>query len=77
MQRTSTLDDGCASGRLPQTGALAVQEGPAHFEPVADLCITGEVRIHLDRTFTLEELPAALARVGEGRAFGEVVVCPS
>jgi NADPH:quinone reductase-like Zn-dependent oxidoreductase len=56
---------------------IAVKEGLAHFEPVADLCVTGEVRIHIDRTFTLEELPAALARVGEGRALGKVVVCPS
>jgi len=53
-----------------------VKEGPAHFEPVADLCVTGEVRIHIDR-FTIEEHPAALARVGEGRALGKVVVCPS
>jgi NADPH:quinone reductase-like Zn-dependent oxidoreductase len=77
MQRTSTLDDGLSVSAAPQTGALAVKEGPAHFEPVADLCVTGEVRIHIDRTFTLEELPAVLARVGEGRALGKVVVCPS
>jgi NADPH:quinone reductase-like Zn-dependent oxidoreductase len=51
-----------------------VKEGPAQFEPVADLCVTGEVRIHIDATFTLDELPAALARVGEGRALGKVVV---
>jgi hypothetical protein len=36
-----------------------VKEVQAHFEPVADLRVTGEVRIHSDRTFTLEELPAA------------------
>ena len=47
-------------------GVLAVKEGPAHFEPVADLCVTGEIKLHIDRTFTLEELPDALARVGEG-----------
>ena len=35
------------------------------------------VEIHIDRTFTLDELPAALAHVGEGRALGKVVVCPS
>jgi NADPH:quinone reductase-like Zn-dependent oxidoreductase len=39
--------------------------------------VTGDVRIHIDRTFTLEELPAALAHVGEGRALGKVVVRPS
>ena len=66
---------GLLTGR--SIGVLAVKEGPAHFEPVADLCVTGEVRIHIDRTFTLEELPDALARVGEGRALGKVVVSPS
>lgn len=45
-----------------------------HFEPLADLCVRGEVRIYIDRVFTLEEVPAALARVGEGRALGKVVV---
>jgi len=73
------LTVGSVVGRLTgrSIGVLAVKEGPAHFEPVADLCATGEVTIHIDRTFTLEELPAALAYVGEGRALGKVVVCPS
>ena len=60
------------SGR--SIGVLAVKEGPAHFEPVADLCVAGDVSIHIDRTFALDEVPAALARVGEGRALGKVVV---
>jgi hypothetical protein len=72
VQRTSTLEDGLSVSATPQTGALAVKEGPAHSS-----ASTGEVRIHIDRTFTLEELPAALARVGKGRALGKVVVCPS
>jgi len=73
------LTVGWAVGRLTgrSVGVLVVQEGPAHFEPVADLCVTGEVRIHIDRTFPLEEVPAALARVGEGRALGKVVITPS
>ena len=73
------LTVGSVVGRLTgrSIGVLAVKEGPAHFEPVADLCVTGEVRIHIDRTFALEALPAALAHVGEGRALGKVVVCPS
>ena len=73
------LAAGSVVGRLTgrSIGVLAVKQGPAHFEPVADLCVTGEVRIHIDRTFTLEELPAALAHVGEGRALGKVVVSPS
>ncbi|MFG1813483.1 NAD(P)-dependent alcohol dehydrogenase [Kribbella sp. NPDC049174] len=63
---------GRATGR--SIGILAVKEGPTHFEPLADLCATGEVRTHIDRTFRLDEVPAALAHVGEGRALGKVVV---
>ncbi|HVD21766.1 MAG TPA: zinc-binding dehydrogenase, partial [Lapillicoccus sp.] len=58
-------------------GLLVVNEGPAHFEPLAELCVTGDVRVHIDRTFALDEVPAALAHVGEGRALGKVVVVPS
>jgi NADPH:quinone reductase-like Zn-dependent oxidoreductase len=63
------------SGR--SIGVLVVKSGPAHFEPLADLCVADEVRIHIDRTFTLDEVPAALAHVGEGRALGKVVVIPA
>ena len=59
------------SGR--SIGVLAAKEGPAHFESLADLCVAGDVSIHIDRTFALDEVPAALARVGEGRALGKVV----
>jgi NADPH:quinone reductase-like Zn-dependent oxidoreductase len=41
---------------------------------MADLCVSGDIRIHIDRTFGLEEVPQALAHVGEGRALGKVVV---
>jgi NADPH:quinone reductase-like Zn-dependent oxidoreductase len=58
-------------------GVLMVNEGPDHFEPMTQLCITGDVRIHLDRSFTLDQVPAALAYVGEGHARGKVVVVPS
>jgi NADPH:quinone reductase-like Zn-dependent oxidoreductase len=73
------LAAGSVVGRLTgrSIGVLAVKQGPADFEPVADLCVTGEVRIHIDRTFTLEEVPDALAQVGAGRALGKVVVSPS
>lgn len=56
---------------------LAVKEGPAHFAPVAALCAAGDLDIHIDRTFTLDEVPEALAHVGEGRALGKVVVTVS
>jgi NADPH:quinone reductase-like Zn-dependent oxidoreductase len=58
-------------------GVLVVNEGPAHFEPLAELCVTGDVRIHIDRSFALDQVPSALAYVGEGRALGKVVVVPS
>jgi NADPH:quinone reductase-like Zn-dependent oxidoreductase len=35
------------------------------------------VKIHVDRTFALDQVPAALAYVGEGHALGKVVVLPS
>jgi len=73
------LTVGSAVGRLTgrSIAVLAVKQGPAHFSPIADLCITRMIMIHIDRTFTLEELPDALALVGEGRALGKVVVSPA
>lgn len=70
------LTIGALAGRLThrRLGVLAVKEGPTHFQPVADLCVAGDLGIHIDRTFTLDEVPEALAHVGEGRALGKVVV---
>ena len=67
---------GAIIGRLTgrRIGLLVVKPGPAHFQPMADLCISGDIRIHIDRTFGLEGVPEALAHVGEGRALGKVVV---
>ncbi|MEO5610351.1 MAG: NAD(P)-dependent alcohol dehydrogenase [Ornithinibacter sp.] len=55
-------------------GVLAVRPGPESFEPLAALCVAGDVKIHIHRTFTLDEVPAALAEVGEGHALGKVVI---
>jgi NADPH:quinone reductase-like Zn-dependent oxidoreductase len=63
---------GLATGR--SIGVLVVKQGPSHFGPLAELCASGDVRVHIDRTYTLDEVPAALAQVGEGRALGKVVV---
>ncbi|GAA4421845.1 NAD(P)-dependent alcohol dehydrogenase [Georgenia halophila] len=70
------LTIGAAAGALTgrRLGMLAVQEGPDHFQPLADKCVAGEVSIRIDRTFTLDEVPEALAYVGEGNALGKVVV---
>lgn len=67
---------GSIMGRLTgrRLGLLAVKQGPTHFGPLADLCVAGDIDIHIDRTFGLDEVPAALAHVGEGRALGKVVV---
>jgi NADPH:quinone reductase-like Zn-dependent oxidoreductase len=63
---------GLVTGR--SLGVLVVQQGPAHFEPMAARCAAGEVDVHIDRTFGLDDVPAALAYLGGGRARGKVVV---
>jgi NADPH:quinone reductase-like Zn-dependent oxidoreductase len=63
---------GLLTGR--HIGVLAVKEGPAHFEPLAARCVAGEIAIHIDRTYPLDEVAEALARVGDGRALGKVVI---
>ncbi|MGH3366774.1 MAG: NAD(P)-dependent alcohol dehydrogenase [Nocardioidaceae bacterium] len=70
------LTAGWVAGRLTRRsiGVLAVKLGPAHFEPLADLCVSGDVRIHIQRTFALDDVPAAVAHVGGGHALGKVVV---
>ncbi len=72
------LTVGSVLGRVTgrSLGVLVVRPGPAHFGPLAELCVAGDVRIHIDRSVALEDVPAALARVGEGRALGKVVVVP-
>jgi NADPH:quinone reductase-like Zn-dependent oxidoreductase len=70
------LTVGQLAGRLTgrRLGVLVVKEGPASFEPLAARCATGDVDVHIDRTFPLDETAAALAHVGEGRALGKIVV---
>ncbi|MFW0793181.1 NAD(P)-dependent alcohol dehydrogenase [Gordonia sp. CPCC 205515] len=72
------LTAGAVVGRFTgrRIGVLAVKEGPQHFSPLADMCLAGEVAIHIDRTYPLEDTADALALVGEGRALGKVVVAP-
>jgi NADPH:quinone reductase-like Zn-dependent oxidoreductase len=69
---------GAVAGRVThrRLGMLVVKEGPTHFEPLTQLCVAGDVNIHIDRSVGLEEVPEALAHVGEGRALGKVVVTP-
>jgi NADPH:quinone reductase-like Zn-dependent oxidoreductase len=67
---------GALLGRLTgrRIGMLVVKQGPAHFEPLAERCVAGDVQIHIDRRFGLDGVPQALAYVGEGRALGKVVI---
>lgn len=63
---------GLLTGR--RIGLLAVKPGPDHFAPVADLCSSGEVTVRIDRRFTLDEVPEAIAAVGAGQICGKAVV---
>jgi NADPH:quinone reductase-like Zn-dependent oxidoreductase len=76
LLRVATM--GAALGALTgrRLGILVVRPGPTSFGPVAERCVAGDVRIHVDRTYALEEAPQALEAVGEGRALGKVVVTP-
>jgi NADPH:quinone reductase-like Zn-dependent oxidoreductase len=74
----SVLTVGALVGVLSRRriGVLAVKPGPAQFGPLAERCARGEISIRVERTFALDEVPAALAHVGEGSALGKVVVVP-
>jgi NADPH:quinone reductase-like Zn-dependent oxidoreductase len=67
---------GWLAGRLTgrRLGLLAVKEGPAHFGPLADLCAADQVGVRIDRSFGLDDVPEAIAYVGEGHALGKAVV---
>lgn len=65
---------GAVSGR--SLGVLVVREGPEHFAPMVERCLAGDVTVHVERTFALDDVPEALAVVGAGQARGKVVVTP-
>ena len=57
-------------GELTAIGYAGGKERRRQSLPTA----AGDIRISIDRTFELAEVPEALAHVGEGRALGKVVV---
>jgi NADPH:quinone reductase-like Zn-dependent oxidoreductase len=67
---------GWLAGRLTgrRIGMLIVRPGPGHFTPLADLCAAGEIAIHVDRVYPLDDVAEAVRRVGEGDALGKVVI---
>jgi NADPH:quinone reductase-like Zn-dependent oxidoreductase len=77
LVRIVTIGNLAARLTRRRMGMLVVKPGPARFQSMTDLCAVGDVTIHIDRTFGLDDVPAALAHVGEGRALGKVVVTVS
>jgi NADPH:quinone reductase-like Zn-dependent oxidoreductase len=53
---------------------LAVQPNRKDLEHMAALCESGEIKIAIDKRFSLNEVPQALRYLGEGQAKGKVVV---
>jgi NADPH:quinone reductase-like Zn-dependent oxidoreductase len=77
LVRIVTIGNVAARLTHRRMGLLVVKTGPTRFQPMTDLCTTGNVTIHIDRTFGLDDVPAALTHVGDGRALGKVVVMVS
>jgi NADPH:quinone reductase-like Zn-dependent oxidoreductase len=53
---------------------LAVQRNRKDLESITELCITGKVKLVIDRRYPLSEVPEALRYLGEGHAKGKVVI---
>ncbi len=70
-----TLRAALAALRAPRRVAVLVARSDrASFEALGALLAAGDVAPALERTCTLDEVPAALARQGEGHARGKTVV---
>lgn len=65
---------GRVSGR--RITMLRVHEGPAAFGPILDRCAAREIDVHIGETFTLDQVPDALAAVGAGTVAGKAIVRP-
>lgn len=63
-------------GRMTRAhvGVMFVRQGPEHFAPVAEAAASGAVKVVIDSVFSLDQVPEALAKHGEGRGLGKVVV---
>ena len=53
---------------------LAVRLGAKNVAPLVELCQAGTIKLHIDRTFPLDEVPQALRYHGEGHAKGKIVI---
>lgn len=55
-------------------GVLLVRPNRDDLARLGEMAASGELRTTIDRTYELEDLPEAMARLGEGRALGKLVV---
>ncbi|GIF71371.1 NADPH:quinone reductase [Asanoa siamensis] len=53
---------------------LVVRPNTADLLTMADLCASGTLTTHIERHYRLDEVPAALRHLGDGRALGKLVV---
>ena len=66
-------------GRLLSTGGrrigvLVIRPNREDLLRVAGMASTQGLRVPIDRTFPLDEVPAALSHLGQGRALGKLVI---
>ncbi|MEC7764735.1 MAG: NAD(P)-dependent alcohol dehydrogenase [Pseudomonadota bacterium] len=66
------------AGALPpkRTGLLMVRQGPDLTRRMIDLVATGAITPHIGATASLDDAPAALARMGAGEIPGKLVITP-
>ena len=55
-------------------GVLMVKPGKQDLSRVVELVTTGRLRTAVEHTYTLEEVPEALAHMGKGLALGKLVI---
>ena len=53
---------------------LAVQRNRKDLEDITELCVARKVIPHIDKRYSLREVPEALRYLGEGHAKGKVVI---
>ncbi|MEV0720472.1 NAD(P)-dependent alcohol dehydrogenase [Asanoa sp. NPDC050611] len=53
---------------------LVVRPNTTDLLTMASLCTSGTVKTHIDREYALDDVPAALRHLGDGRALGKVVI---
>ncbi len=56
------------------SGVLGVKPNREDLEHLADLVVKDGLKVHIDRTYTLDQVPAALDDLGAGRSRGKLVI---